>query len=114
MGQAQRVIANEVTSCWWPVTGGVLQGSILGPVFFKVFISDLYAGIEVILSLQMTLNWEELLTLLRVERPSEGTGESGEQHCGTGSVEQDPHGSGHSTTYPKFKEHLNSALRHRA
>ena len=46
MGQAQRLIANEVTSCWWPVTGGVLQGSILGPVIFSVFISNLHIGLE--------------------------------------------------------------------
>lgn len=66
MGCTQRVIVNSIKLVWWLITSEVLQGSILGPVLFNVFINDFDVGLEVFLSKFADSNREELLTLSRI------------------------------------------------
>lgn len=48
--QAQRIIVNGVTLCWWLVISRIPQGSILESVLFSVFIHDSDAELKDTLS----------------------------------------------------------------
>ena len=42
----QRVVVNGVKSDWTPAVSGVLQGTILRPLLFSLYINDIPVGID--------------------------------------------------------------------
>ena len=62
----QRVVLNGQTSEWLPVESGVPQGSILGPLFFLIYINDL--SIDIISTVKLFADDTSLFSLFTMLR----------------------------------------------
>ena len=59
----QRVVLNGQISEWLPVTASVLQGSILAPLFFLLYINDL--SIDIISTVKLFADDTSLFSIIR-------------------------------------------------
>ena len=67
----QRVVIEGINSTWWAIPSGVPQGSLLGPLFFVIFISDLP---EVVISGNcVSLYADDCKTSRVINRPADHT-----------------------------------------
>ena len=64
-GRSQCVKVNGKTSSWLPVTSGIPQGSVLGPLLFLIYINDLPDNInsEVYMYADHTKIYREIKTI---------------------------------------------------